>query len=463
MKLENLPKHKKKKLKKVMKKVVDNHEFYEDISFLVPQIMNYYGVIEEKVAIVPYASVGIVFDSIKFINNMVDIINDGKNLKKLQRITQDFGGDNLNRQIQVICKKNRNRDLKNSILNMSRTIGDGLCFTVPTWIYGESTKVSSDVAEIMINVYKYLRQKGRNKAKEKGVTSFYAKIFNMEKSTSNKVRQKHEIIRLVNEEIIDYINTDDYVLKNKKFQKLDLYVKILCRYKGSFGVKKDWDKFLIKQDKSIKKTNNNLSMINQKESVNFWIPATDVWQFQRVLLMLEFLEDIKKSLYNIADKINILNKLKEIKKDIKNNEHKYMEGEYELVKFLIRHNKSTLKDVTYQMTIAGGSIVGEMGELVSYFKKTVLEIVGLFTKLVSSVFGQCIKIKKSNKKPNKKISKNAINILRMVKSIESLNLEYESFYNYMTRLNIYLSEVDLKWKDVANNIDAKEVLENALI
>lgn len=464
MKLERIAKNKSKKINDIVGNVINNSEFCEDISFLVPQILNYYGVIDEKTAILPYASVGIVFDSVKFINNMVDIIYDGKNMKKLQEIKLSFGGDNLNKEIEVICKKNQNRELKNSILNLTRTIGDGLCFSVPTWIYGESVKVSSSVAEIIIEMYKYIRQKGRNKAKEKGDTSFYAKIFNMEKSTDDKIRQKCEIIRLVDEEIQDYTKTEDYFLKNKKFQKLDLYVKILYRYKKNLGVKKNWNKILKQQEKNwnaeIQKEDESITKNN--ECIKYYPSAVDVWQFQRIALMLDFLNDAKNTLFEISKKYSNLGRLKKIKKDIKKDKQKYVAGEYDLVNFLIKHNKRKLKNISYKMTILGGNILGEVGELVSHFKKTTLEITGIFAKLFSTVFSQGIKIKEEKKKANKKITKYAGNIVDIVKSVESLSLEYEKFYSCINRLNVYLSEIDLTWKDVANKKNAREIIENAL-
>lgn len=475
MKLENFKNPPIKKVNKAVEKILDNADFFEDIAFVVPKILNYYEVIDEKVSVLPYASVGIVFDSVKFMNNIVDIVNDSKNLEKLEVIKKDFSSinfsnvnfsdTNLRQEIQIICKKNRNKDVKNAILNLSRAMGDVLCFSVATWVYGESIKVSSSVSEIVAEVYKYIRQKGRNKAKEKGVKSFYAKVFNMEKSTDDKIRKKCEIIRLIDEDFKDYINTNNLYLKNKKFKKLDLYVKILSRYEKSLGVKKDWSLILAKQEKNINKdsTNNACSHTKNDNSLDFVVPIVDTWQFQRVILMVEFLQDIKKALGEVSYKYSILNKLKAIKKDIKKNKQKYMNGEYELVKFLIKHNKNSFKNNTYQMTILGGNLLGEMGELVSYFKDTMLEITGLFAKLFSTVFGQCLKIKKGKKRKSKEISKNAIKIMRIVDSVESLNLEYESFYNQMSRLNIYLSELKLKWKDVANNDNKREIIESALI
>jgi len=114
------------------------------------------------------------------------------------------------------------------------------------------------------------------------------------------------------------------------------------------------------------------------------------------------------------------------------------------------------------MTILGCNILGEVGELVSHFKKTTLEITGIFAKLFSTVFNQGIKIKEGKKKTSRKIEMHASSIVEIVRSVESLSLEYEKFCSCISRLNVYLSELDLKWKDVANNNDAKEIIENAL-
>ena len=85
-----LPKSNKESLKNILKDISDNSDFCEDISFLVPQILNYYGVVGDLAGIIPYASVGIIFDSIKFINNFADILNNGENIKKLNKIKADF-------------------------------------------------------------------------------------------------------------------------------------------------------------------------------------------------------------------------------------------------------------------------------------------------------------------------------------------------------------------------------------
>ena len=459
-----LQKSTKEDLKNNLKDVLDNSDFYEDIAFLVPQILNYYGVIGDTAAILPYATVGLIFDSTKLLKNIADIINEGENIKKLNKIKCDFESYNekLLKEIVTIQRKNEKKAIKNATLNFTRIVGDVLCFSVGTWLYGEGVKISSTVAETIIECHNHLKQKGRDKAKEKGEHSFYAKIFNMEKSTDAKIKQKCEIVRLINEELNDYINTMDDSLKNKKFEKLDLYVRILSRYKKSFGVKKNWDEILDRQSKCRQCVTNDEGTTNE---FSFVMSFVDVWQFQRFILMLGFVNEIKKSINNISKKSALKVKLKHIKHDIKNNKCRSIQDEYGLVKFLIRHNKKSLKDVAYKITILGSDIVGQLGEFVTYFKETVLNIVGIFVKLFGTILGQGVRIKNKKSTKTKKVSKNASIMLNIIRSVESLNLDYETFLQHMTRLNIYLDEIDLKWKDVSNKKDDKlqEMLENALI
>ena len=173
---------------------------------------------------------------------------------------------------------------------------------------------------------------------------------------------------------------------------------------------------------------------------------------------------MKNSVNNISNKRVLKEKLKCIKHDIKNKKCKFIQGEYELVKFLIKHNRRSMKDVAYKITMLGSNIVGEVGEFASYFKDTVLNIIGLSVKLFGIILGQNVRIRNKRARKTKKISQNANTILSIIRSVESLNLEYETFLQYMTRLNIYLDEIYLKWNEVSNKRDSnlQEILENAL-
>ena len=114
--------------KKIFKKISKNNEIYEDMSFLIPQALDYYNGIDDAQSVIPYATVGIVLDSAKLIKNITDIINNRSNISKLENIRQEFGDGCLIREIQKIDIKNKRRSLKEVSLNVTRCTGDILCF-----------------------------------------------------------------------------------------------------------------------------------------------------------------------------------------------------------------------------------------------------------------------------------------------------------------------------------------------
>lgn len=451
--------------KKIFKKISKNNEIYEDMSFLIPQALDYYNVIDDAQSVIPYATVGIVLDSAKLIKNITDIINNRSNISKLENIRQEFGDGCLIREIQKIDIKNKRRSLKEVSLNVTRCTGDILCFAFLTWIYGESAKISATAAEILIEWSKRVRQKGRDLAKEKGRDSIYAKIFNMEKSTGDKIKKKCKIISLLDEELIKYLDIIDNNLKNKELKKLELYVKILSRYKSSFGVRKEWNEILEGRlhDKNLEKNKFGNLKILEDGDVPFMTSFVDIWQFQRFVLILEFTNEMKKSITSVSARYTLRERLKEIQLSIINKD------ECELVGFLIKYNKRKLKRLTSSMMILGSSIVGELGEFAAYFKDTVFEIIGIFVKACGVILREGVhckyKITKRKSRKNRKIIKYADQISNIIKNIESLSLDYRTFHEIMTRVYIYLNTIGLDWVDVANKDvqTLRMILINALI
>ena len=74
--------------------------------------------------------------------------------------------------------------------------------------------------------------------------------------------------------------------------------------------------------------------------------------------------------------------------------------------------------MAYKMTILGSDIVGEVGEFASYFKDTVLNIIGLSVKLFGTILGQGVRIKNKTAKKTKRISRSASTMLGIIKSVE---------------------------------------------
>lgn len=442
-------------------------DFYEDMSFLIPQILNYYDVLNNAESVIPYATVGVIFDSVKIVKNITDIMSSKNNIKKLEDIKNNFEGNiNLIEEMKNVETKNENKVITVMVLNFISLIGDILCFVFLTWIYGETIKVFAQVLRILIKVKDYLKQKGRNKASKEG--GFYAKVFNMEKSTNNEISKKYEIIRLIDNEFLDYMDTLDDNLKNKKLKKLDLYVKILIKDVRNFGVRKEWNEYLTRWMKDEVSGARKVGRVFEDGSIPFIESVVDVWQFQRFLLMLEFVNEIKKSINDISNRCTLKEKLEYIQKNLKSREYVAVSHELELVKFLVWRNNKKFEDLTYAIMIFASNIVGETGEFVAYFKDTVFEVVGLFVKFSGVVLKRGIYLNKKmyeNRKDNK-VEDYAETILDIVKIVESLTLDYERFYQHMERLKIYLREIDVKWSNIAREHDTnlrKEILVRALV
>lgn len=459
---------KNKNVKKILNEVFGSSDFYRDMSFLIPQILNYYDVLDNAQSVIPYATVGIIFDGTKLVKNVADIINNKDNIKKLNKIKRNFDSEvSLVEAMEEIEKKNRNRVFKEVTLSFISSIGDILCFVFLTWIYGETVKVFAQVVDVCIKFINHLKQKGRNNAKRKG--GFYAKIFDMEKSTDNKINKKREIMRLLDNEFLDYLNILDYNLKNKMLKKLNLYVKILNRDRRSFGVKKEWNEFLTKCLRDYGSSSVRMETeVFGGGNVPFIESFVDVWQFQRFLLMLEFTNEIKRSINNISDGYTLKERLINIKEDLECDKVIAVPHELELVKFLIDHNNKKLENLTYFIMILGSSIVGEAGEFAAYFKDTVFEVVGLFIKFSGVVLkkGLCMNEEFYSKRKTKKIENHAKSILSIVEIVESLSLDCQKFYQYMGRLKVYIKEIDVKWSDIARENDTKlreDILISALI
>lgn len=450
--------------KKMLREVVKKKEIYEDVSFLVPQALDYYDVISDAQSVIPYATVGIIIDSANLIKNITDIVADRKNVTKLEKVRKEFGESVLLGEIQKINKKNSKRSIKDMSLNITRCFGDILCFAFLTWIYGESAKVSATVAEVLIEWSKRIRQMGRDRAKKNGGNSIYAKIFNMEKSTSNKIKKKCKVIEMLDVELMKYLDIIDIETKNKELKKLELYVRILSEYKSSFGVRKEWNEILEGRltDKNLDKVAMSNLRILEEGSIPFMTSFVDMWQFQRFVLMLEFTNEIKKSINNISDRYTLKGRLKDIKLNAQDRD------ELELVSFLIRYNRGRLKRFTSSMMVLGSNIVGELGEFVAYFKDTVFEIIGIFIRTGGVVLREGVyyrsKRGRHRKRKDKKIIKYADYMLNMIKSVESLSLDYKVFHERVTKVDVYLKTIDLNWRSVVKK-DAhvlKTILINAL-
>ena len=181
--------------------------------------------------------------------------------------------------------------------------------------------------------------------------------------------------------------------------------------------------------------------------------------------MLEFTNEIKKSIDKISDRYALKERLVQIKDDL---EKASVHDELELVKFLISHNDRKLENLTYSIMILGSNIIGEAGEFVAYFKDTVFEVIGLFVKFSGVVLkrGICMNEKVLRQIKSKRIENHAKSLLSIVKIVESLSLDYQNFYERMGRLKIYLKEIDVNWSDIVRENDEKvqkDILMEALI
>lgn len=436
--------------RRILKEIVKKKEIYEDISFLVPQALDYYDVISDAQSVIPYATVGIIIDSANLIRNITDIVTSRRNRVKLEKVRKEFGESVLLEEVQNINIKNCKRSTKDMSLNITRSVGDVLCFAFLTWIYGESTKISATVAEVLVEWFKRMRQVGRDVAKKNGGKSVYAKIFNMEKSTSDKIKKKCQIIDMLDGELKKYLDVIDLEVKNKELKKLELYVKILNKYKSSFGVRKEWNEVLESKldSKNLDKDTVDSLRILEDGSIPFMTSFVDMWQFQRFVVILEFTNEIKKSINNISDRYTLKNRLKDIKLNVQNRDEK------ELVNFLIRHNRKKLNKLTSSMMVLGSNIVGELGEFVAYFKDTVFEIIGIFVRACGVVLRESIYYKgrysRRKKKKDKKLVSYANCMSNMIKKVESLDLDYQEFHDVITKVVLYLRTIDLDWRSVVN-------------